>query len=351
MNVCVNTIDTVLADPLTLARKADFPLGYVGFDIPEDLLAADGVFAAHLPWQTGRKTPRADDWLEKSFPGWARSIVEDWVAGAFDFMPFVVFTRGDDVSQRLYYYICELQRRGLAQGPTALIFDIARVRKASSAAWTIAAVKHLAAELKLSESALQAGSELANQRREMMHALARDRQSPGHHYERIARASLFAPLESLQLDSPASLTPVLGRILLAGSSPPDDHLHRAVELAGWSVMDESYDRNLSRLGPVIETAGDDLFASIGRQAHASRVGPRAFCDRAAQLLKQAGDSRADAAIFWLIEEDEAIAWDLPASLRALQATGLPCLVMTRRAWDYSDRPENEIGQFLAGIAS
>ena len=344
-------IQTILSDPLALARDAGFPLGYIGLDIPEDLLAADGVFAVHLPWSIDRQTPRADDWLEESFPGWARSIVEDWAEGLFDFMAYVIFSRGDDATQRLYYYICELQSRGLVHGPEPIIFDVARVRKSSSEAWSIAAVKRLAEELQLGEAALHAGIDLANKRRKIMASLSDQRKAPGQYYEQFARASLFAPLESLQLDLPEYDTPPAGRILLAGSSPPDDHLHRAVEAAGWWVTGENYDRNLARLGTPLAAGEGDVFELIGRQAHSSTVGPRAFFDRNGQLLQEVRASRADAAIFWLIEEDEALAWDLAQSRQALEATGLPCLTMTRRAWNYSDHPEGEIREFLAGLKS
>jgi hypothetical protein len=349
MSTRLHAVESILANPLQLAREADYSVGYVGLDIPEDVLSADGVFAAHLPWRPGRKTPRADQWLEESFPGWAFSILEDWAEGEFDFMPYVVFSRGDDTSQRLYYYLCELQSRGLVRGPAPLIFDIARIRKPSSQAWTVAAVKRLAGELQLSEAALLAGVETANRRRELMHGLVTDRQAAGSVYERIARASLFAPTESLQLDLAAANPAPRGRILLAGSSPPDGHLHRAVEAAGWTVCEEGCDRNLSRLGPRLHPGGGNVFELIGRHAHASRVGPRAFYDRSAQLLQRARESRADAAIFWLVEEDEALAWDLAQSRQALETAGLPCLSMPRRAWDYSDHPEISIAAFLEGL--
>jgi len=138
-------------------------------------------------------------------------------------------------------------------------------------------------------------------------------------------------------------------VLLAGSSPPDDCLHRAVEAVGWSVVCETYDRNLTRLGPSIETSGGDVFERIGRHAHANNVGARAFHDRAEHLLQQARSSLADAVIFWLIEEDEGIAWDLVSSRQALADMGLPCLAMTRRKWDCSDRSRGDIAFFLEGL--
>ena len=41
-----------------------------------------------------------------------RSIAEQWLTGELDFLDAVVFPRSDDSAQRLYYYLCELQRRG-----------------------------------------------------------------------------------------------------------------------------------------------------------------------------------------------------------------------------------------------
>lgn len=361
MTTAAVPIDTVLADPLaqalTFARKADFAIGYVGLDIPEDILAAAGLFATHLPWVAGRKTPEADKWLEESFPGWARSMVEDWLAGEFDFLRYVVFSRGDDTSQRLYYYLCELRRRGLAAGPEPLIFDIAHIRKASSLAWTITAVRQLAQELGLDDAALQAGIETANGRRARLQELAAHRNAPGntpghapgHVYERIARAMLFAPLEKLDVTLPPADRNLPGRLLLAGSSPPDDRLHRAAEAAHWSVVGEAYDRCLERLGPAIAASSASAAERIGQHIHAREIGPRSFHDRAARLLELARRSRASAAVFWLYEEDEAIAWDLASSRQALESAGLPLLVLSRRRWDCSDAPEAEITSFLGGL--
>src|SRR5690606_9904553 len=122
----------ILADPLASARASGNALAYVGTGVPPDRgLAAARPFC-HLPWRSGRATPWADQWLEAAFPDWARSLREDWAAGAFDCFEAVIFSRGDDAAQRLYYYVCELQRRGRLAGPRALILDLALVPRESS---------------------------------------------------------------------------------------------------------------------------------------------------------------------------------------------------------------------------
>src|SRR5690606_10192842 len=125
-------IDVLLADPLATSRERGEGVGFVGPDVPIDVLLATGKPFGHLPWQAAGATAWADQWLESSFPFWARSILEQWHLGAFDALETVVFTRADDASQRLYYYVAELKRRGKLGGPAAHIFDVALVPRGTS---------------------------------------------------------------------------------------------------------------------------------------------------------------------------------------------------------------------------
>lgn len=340
-------IDAILADPLAHARVAPRAIGYVGFDIPEDLLAVPGLAACHLPWQAGMATPRADQWVEQSFAPWSRSIIEDWAAGRFDFLDAVVFTRGDDSAQRLYYYVCDLQRTGELGGPRALIHDLAAIPGASSEARCVDALRTLAGELGVDGGALAEGIVRANRRRRWMAAAQAGRGGPGAAYERIARAGLFAPLEDLALPEHSGVAPH-GRVLLAGTPPSGDWLHRAVDDAGWAVVAEAHSMSLMRLGDPVAEDGDP-FEAAGRHAHRLPWGKRAFVDRAAWLVEQARQTRADAVILWLYEEEEALPWHVPAQRRALEAAGMPACVLTRRAWDGSDGAAEEIGRFLKGL--
>ena len=343
------SIDAILADPLAYARAAPRAIGYVGFDIPEDVLAAPGLAACHLPWRTGIATPRADQWLESSFAPWSRLILEDWAEGRFDFFDAVVFTRGDDSAQRLYYYISELQRTGELGGPRALIHDIATIPSAASEARCIEALRILAAELGIGEAELREGITRANRRRQWMAAAQAGRVGPGARYERIARASLFAPVEGHAVPEADASAP-RGRVLLAGAPPCGDWLHRAVDDAGWTVVAEAHAMSLMRLGDLVPEHGDP-FEAAGKHAHGLPWGKRAFVDRAAWLVARARDARADAVILWLYEEEEALPWHVPAQRRALDAAAIPACVLTRRAWDGGDDAAADAQAFLKGLVA
>jgi hypothetical protein len=83
----------------------------------------------------------ADRFVESSFTPELRLIVEKWLDGSLDHLDAVIFSRGDDSGQRVYYYLCELQRRGLCRGPRALLFDVATLARTASIEHTLDSVQ------------------------------------------------------------------------------------------------------------------------------------------------------------------------------------------------------------------
>lgn len=290
----------------------------VGADIPLDLLAATGRFAGPLPWSLDRSTPKADAWLESKFTPWARSILEDWAEARFDALEYVIFSRSDDNSQRLYYYICELRARGLVGGPEPLIFDVARLQRASSREHMIAQVRKLADRLSVDDLSLEQAIIETNAYRSR---LATEAQEP-----RKGRTCL-----------------------LAGTPPPDRRLHRMIEGAGWSAAGSTLEELWRDPGaPVPERTGRPVEAIAG-QIYAAQNGPRGFYDSAARIAQRAADTGSSAAVLWYTEEEEALVWHLPAQRRALEQAQLPVLILTRRDWTARDGVDGEIDNFLKGL--
>ncbi len=342
-------LDAILSDPLVEARAATCAIGYVGFDIPQDILLAPGVTAIHLPWRPEGGGAAAEKWTESSFPPLAKSIFQQWADGVFDdIFEYVIFTRGNDVSQRLYYYLCELQRKGVVKGPRPLIFDAAKIRRASSLAHTEDAVRRLCSTLGVSNEALAAGVKRANECRAAVAALNVKRHGAGVYYEKLARALLFAAPEPILIAAPKPASPQKKRVLLAGSTPPDGRLHMAVARAGYEVAGEFYDGALLRYGAPVHLEEGSTERAIA-QATQNALSPRLFADEGALIAKAAQAANADAAIVWLIEEDEALVWRLPRQLAALNQAGVPALSLTRRRWDANDGAAADIAAFLGNL--
>ena len=292
-------------------------IGTVGPSLPLDVLEATGRYAGPLPWEVDRSTSQADQWLESKFPIWASSILEDWAGGAFAHLDTVVFSRADDAAQRLYYYVCELKRRGLIGGPEALICDVAKVRRPSSEAHTIASVQRLAAVFDVDEARLEASIVATNQRRLAAKGSAADR-------------------------------PVC---LLLGTPPPTDRLHQAVAAAGFTAIGKSLREAWADPGPLVLEGTGQPAVAIGRQLHTRADDQRGFQDNAALALEQARLSGAAAVVLWYAEEDEARVWELTRIRDALTSADVPLLIQTRRDASARDGAPEEIRSFLEGLAS
>ncbi len=349
MQAIDESLNALLRTPLH-AVSAGGALGYVGLDIPPDLLLAAARGSAHLPWRVTQDTPRADAWLESSFPPWARSMLEDWALGRFDCFAEVVFTRGEDVSQRLYYYVCELQRRGKLSGPTPLIFDIARIDRPSSHRYTAEALRRLARRLQLTDESLRAGIQRANALREAFSGLRRARRAPGSLYEKLVRASLFGDVgpvvAALGRQAPASGR---RRVVLAGSSPPDERIHELIEARGWQVAAEFCDRNLDRLGGVVENCDADPVQAIAQSWLRHTFLARDLAIPGERLQALLRETQADAAVLWLTREDEALAGQRPRLRRALAYAGIPFVALSAADWNFADGAAQDIQAFLDGL--
>ena len=352
-------MSTAMSDPVASVLRAPLEpmraggIGFVGPDVSIDLLLATGRPFGHLPWNADSATPFADTWLESGFPGWSRSILQQWHDGALDGVQAVVFSRTDDASQRLYYYVRELQRRGLLQGPKPLVLDLALVPRESSFEHSAGAVALLAEELTIGEGALRQGMARADGLRVKLDNLQRARTGHGVFHERLSRALLWSDptrwIDQVKAAVPASSF-AGPRVLLAGSVPPDERLHRAAESAGAAIVAETHLHALGRLGTPWGLNEASPAHQIARQLVATASGPRAFVDRARWIVQQARDARVTAVILWLTREDEALAWHVPALRRALEAANLPALVLPASSWRADDGALERIEKFCGEVA-
>jgi hypothetical protein len=371
-------VAALLQDPLRpsreLAAAGTRAVGLVGGDVPVELVLAAGALPVQLPAFADAATPLADKYLESGFALASRSIVEQWLTGRFDHFESVVFSRANDGAQRLYYYLCELQRRGVARGPRPLLYDLAKIPRATSVAHTLESTRRLAAELGADARHFGASIALRNRRRALFAQLAELRASTtvpdGAGVERLARASDLGPAAAFDaslanwLRDAADSAGAAGasgaiqavsqaqsprvRIALMGSAPPSDVLHSAVAEAGGCIVDEIGDHSLTRLGSAIPSDVEPL-AAIAAHYQTLALGPRSFQDRAAELVQRALTARVDGVILWLLEEDEALVWDVPPIRRLLDGAALPLLCLTRRRWDAQDGTLEAIKLFTSRL--
>lgn len=349
----------LLQDPLCVAREAaqagQRVVGYVGPDVPVEIILASGAVPVRLAADPDPRTPNADRFVERAFTPVIRSIAEQWASGRLDFLDRLVLPRSDDSAQRLYYYLCELQRRQPRNAPAPVIYDTSATERPGSATHAIAGTLKLARELGATESELpRAIDEVKEHNAALREISARQRSTRplrGSVAVGLARALHFCWNAQFRQDVRTHLAhlPVASgskRILLVGNAGPDDRLHRAIENGGATVVGELTDANWFA-ERVSEEALVNSLEALGHRAHERATLAQWLARPEETLLHVARSVRADAAVIWLIEEESALGWVLPHQLASLRRASFPTLALTRQSWDAGANTLDAIGHFCA----
>jgi hypothetical protein len=341
-------------DPQVAARAAaargERVVGYVGNDIPVALILAANALPVRLRAQGDAATPAADRFVESSFTPALRSVAEQWLAGSLEHLDAVVFPRGDDSGQRLYYYLCELQRRGVCAGPRPLLHDVASLARRSSFEHTLESTRLLASQLGSSSARLEAALQRVRRRDELAHAVRAHRLLPAPLPGSAAWSFDFAAgcdwagdfddAARHWLDQ-ASLLPTPRRVMLAGDPPPDEQLHVAVEACGASVVLE-----LTESRGANERTQRDPLTAIADEFHRRESPALAMRRDGRWLASLARDHRVDAVLLWLSEEDEALPWEIARQVHALRDANIPTLLLARQPARVSAATLTQVMHFL-----
>lgn len=330
-------------------------IGYVGHDVPIELILAAGANPMGIHGRADQHTPRADRFVESTFSPASRSIAEQWLGGELDDLEAVIFSRSDDSAQRLYYYLCELQRRGICGGPTPLMYDIAGCNRASSLAHTIASTRQLAHEVGASTDALTRAIQRVHERTELLAAaIASTLEQPparGSFTQGLARAAdrdWSARFDqTLRARDPSPARADSRRLMLIGTTPPDESMHEAAERGGANIV-VTVNAATPQLSPHGASDGD-AFEQIARRCRAyswrgQLQSPEAFADHATEL-------RVAGVILWIVTEDAGLAWAGPRIERALHARGVSVLPLTMQQWNVSAETLDAIAAFAATLRS
>jgi benzoyl-CoA reductase/2-hydroxyglutaryl-CoA dehydratase subunit BcrC/BadD/HgdB len=361
VNTFENQVADALRDPFARARaqaeRGQKVIGFVGPEIPVELIIASGAHPVRLVSAVDAKTDTADRYLESTFMPDVRSIAEQYLQGALNFMHAIVLPRSNDSSQRLYYYLSDLRAQQFPRAPAPLIFDLAKIPRDSSKLHSRLATRRLAAEIGVLPDALSGAIRQRNRRRDLFDRATQMRQRDagirGSLMDRAFRSADSCDADDFdkafgewlsQVD-PSGSGP---RLLLIGSTPPDERLHGAVEEGGGNVVSEG-DAYASKSVSSPPIPADGSLDAIADHYHALQVSTRAFIDRASTIRKSAESVAADGVIIWLIEEEDALIWDLPAEMAALRASGIAALRLVRRRWDLFDGALEAIKSFTLGL--
>lgn len=304
-------------------------VGYVGLDVPRELIEAAGCFALRLAPVDGVDAAEADRILGPGVDEAHRRVLAGLLAGAYPVDRLVV-CHDSDHSVRLYTTVRALALPGvelwfldLLHEPRATTEAYDRARLAELADWLGA--RELPAAIALANRARALGDRLAELRRagrvggaDALTLLGAGTALPGERYAALLERALD------ELGPPADRP---STVLLLGSGHDRADVYAAIDGLGGCVVGETHGWGEAMLAGRVDETGEPLDALVRHY----RSRPRA--------LPPAGDVQ----LAWLRRGDETWGWALPAERRRL---GRPIVTLRERPYDLDDASRADLESLL-----
>jgi hypothetical protein len=327
----------------TEAARSGTPVaGMTSNTVPWELLRAAGYFPLLLKPSAG-PAPVADRFMEDGvFSTRIRGIFDGIASGAWPFLKTVVIPRTSEQEHKLFLYLREVGRQGLAELPDVYLYNLLHARSPETESYGLERTQELIHYLRAYD--LAGAVEESNRACRAVRTLlafrdgAEPRLSGTEALALVGAVYFMNRTEYAQLADEAATElstrpPLRGpRILIEGSPLHHTGLHRAIESHGAVVVAED-DWWGSRAVTREITEHDDLVRAIFRRYYREAPSPREASDD----WFLARSATVDGVIFYLPPEDDVLGWDYPQLRETLNQRGTPNLLVRQ---DTSQSIEN-----------
>ncbi|WP_410667732.1 2-hydroxyacyl-CoA dehydratase [Amycolatopsis sp. cmx-4-68] len=315
-------------------------VGYVGADVPVELITAAGLLPLRLAGKPGEDSTPGDRYLGRGVDPVARSILTRILTADYGPLEAVVVSRDCEASLRLFYALRELHRvEPELRLPPVRLVDVLHLPHHTTTRYVHAKIAQLREWLgqwrSISDDDLAAAITAHDTLRRSLGrvaALRRANRLSGTRFLEVVAATTALPVT----DAIALVDGVTGdpretegvRLFLTGSSHDSPKVYETVERNGFSVMGEDHD-----WGELLFTrtcAAPTELALAERYQHNGPAAPRASIrQRAAHTAAAARACGAEILFSYARIHDDAPPWDFPEQ-RA--ATGLRAVLAERQPY-------------------
>lgn len=309
--------------------------------VPFELIRAAGLVPIMLG-DFGVSDEPGAKWLEPVFERRIRQIFNFIAGGHLDQSSSIVIPRTSEQEYKMFLYLTEMTRSGDLSARKPYLYNLLHTQSKNSETYgleqTFALWRHLK-ELGNTHAAadeLRASIRLGNATREAIRSLCDLRaksQLSGVDAMRLIGAWRFVePAEYTRLvtaavqDLSAAAAPGGPRLLIKGLPLDNVNLHLSLEAQGAVVVAEDDWWGSRAAGEDINEAGDPVEA-IFEKYYRHEPSPRLFPPEVADQWFLDHLTDVDAIVFYVPPEDDVFGWDYPRLVQAVEAKGLPHLLI------------------------
>lgn len=347
--------------------------GYFCNNVPEEMILAAGFFPLRISGDPWGGTEVADRYTDPFYQPDVRSMFNMLLTGRYDFLDFLIIPHSRDAVLALYYHLGNVQQIDPAlKLPHLHLFDIPHTRFWLSGLYIRDRVRELKKKLEewsgkeISDKSLSRAIAIGNENKMLLKKVAA---------LRAAEPSRISGVEALQIigSSMFMLKEEHNKLLrqfLEGSErfPAKEGVRLFVE---GSPLDNLQFYELVESGNAILVAEDncwgnrysddpvdlslDPLEAIAERYHLKSPCPRmhSMDRRVEYCLRGAVEAKAQGVFFFLLEWDNAPAWEYPEQKKALGEEGIPTVCFEMQKYLLSDidkkQIKNSLEQFVEAL--
>ena len=331
-------------------------VGELGFDVPEELVLAAGMFPVRIYADPGKSLGETDKYLEYSFEPVVRAQFEKIIDGTYGSqLDYLAISNSTDVIIRIFLYLRELKRVEPEKPVPPItfidwLFTRHRLHQMRDEFVIDLFKKQLEewAGREITDEQIREAGAVLNENRRALRQMAQLRHGQevrisGSEAMVIIGAGFFMDKKEhtalvKQVTEDAKSWPVLEgpRVFYTGANHEDLALYEKIEAAGLVIVgedtdwgDRSYDRDYNPELPVIRGVVDRyLFREFSAK--------KAFVSQRVEALdREVNAAGAEGVIFYTNQYDEVATWDMPKQRKSLESRGIKHITFGRMQWPVS----------------
>ncbi|WP_180994186.1 2-hydroxyacyl-CoA dehydratase subunit D [Bacillus sp. Marseille-P3661] len=344
-------------------------IGYLGNDIPVELLIAAGCHPIQIRGRFDKDPHTANQYLESGFDPRVKMQMGQIIDGSYGFLEHLIVTNSSDAIIRIYYYLRALKETDPNINlPELYFYDFLHSKLRNASLYNLDRTRELIQELEkwcdktISDTDLVNAIKLCNETRRLLKRFSELRGPEvsyinGVQAQQVIGASHLIPREEYNqllktfLEDAEQLIPIEGpRIFVSGSTHEHIEFYEMVESFGAIIVGEDHDISIRNYIEEIDTDPEPLEAIVDYY-HIKRSLPSSqstVSERVYSIVKNVSATNSQGVIFFIHHADDAPSWDYPEQKKALEAMGVPVLLIDRQQYHLvnKDQVADKVKDFI-----
>jgi benzoyl-CoA reductase/2-hydroxyglutaryl-CoA dehydratase subunit BcrC/BadD/HgdB len=327
-------------------------VGYIGEDVPEELILAAGFFPVRISGDPAGGTTEADKFAETFYDPSVRSVLDQLLSKKLDYVDYLVIAHSSDAVLKLYHQLWWIHNLNPSiTFPPVHLFDILHTKFYTTGLYALNQVRMLKSKLEewsgktINNEDILKAIAAVNRNRALLKKIHNLRTSDtvrisGVEALQITGSSMFMFKEDHSrlleefIKSSDNLAARNGvRLYVEGSDTDNTEFYEIAESCGALITGENSSWGCSYAEDPVDESVEPVMALADRyQLRPSRYRIQTIGESTVKCLEGTKKANARSVVFYLMEGDPAPTWDVPNQKKELDKNNIPSFNLSNQKY-------------------